>query len=330
MHIIDKKDRINSMKVNNPVFIVGPGRSGTSLLYRILQKHPEFKPQNCPVSVDLTESRVFSNPEAIYDKDKTPGLGAYSYMLFNDSLFSEFTSSLHWIVRWQKALGSSVLSRGYNIFTRRFLRTLRMRILFWKLYQGPVTARRFFETARKARGVERILEKTPQHLERLPEIKYTYPDSRVIGIIRHPIDVFTSHRRRYQAERRAGVSGDQLEWLNLEVEQFCEKFIMDEDIIRHENSRNDGSFICVRYEDLTTCPQQTLQRILFFLGENYEEECVVKDETSQLYWEIDPYLFDEIYKKTKDWRAYVEQDDAEYIEATLKQQMERLGYERYT
>jgi hypothetical protein len=318
------------MKNKCPVFIVGPGRSGTSLLYRILQKHPVFEPQNCAVRVDLTESQVFSAPESICDKERTPGVGAYSYMLFDDSLFSEFTSSFYWTVRWQRMLGTSILSRGHNIFASRLSFNGGLRKLFWRLYRGPTTVRRFFETARKARGVERILEKTPQHLQRIPEIKYTYPECRIVGITRHPIDVFTSHRRRYQAERRTGASGDQVEWLNITVEQFCERFAVYEDIIRHENSRNDGGFIWVRYEDLTTSPQKTLQRILLFLGEDYEEKCVVKDETNQLYWEIDPYLFDEIYTKTKDWRVFIEQDEAEYIETTLKPQMKRLGYQRYT
>jgi hypothetical protein len=63
------------MNDNNPVFIVGPARSGTSLLYRILQKHPVFVPQNRLVSVDLTESRVFSDPDTIYDKGKMRGGG---------------------------------------------------------------------------------------------------------------------------------------------------------------------------------------------------------------------------------------------------------------
>jgi len=318
------------MRENNPVFIVGPGRSGTSLLYRVLQKHPIFKPQNCPVGVDLTESGVFSTPEAIYDNNKTPGVGAYSYMLFNDTLFSEFKSKLRWSVAWQKMLGTSVLPGDYNFFTRRLLHNRGLRLFLWSLYQGPIMARHFFETAIKARGVKRILEKTPQHLQRIPEIMHTYPESRIIGIIRHPIDIFTSHKRRYQAERQAGASDDQLAWLNVTAEQFCAGFMMDEDIIRRENNSNDGYFIHVRYEDLTERPQKTVQRVLSFLGERYEEKCVVEDETDRFYWEIDPYLFNGIHTKTKDWRAYIKLEEAEYIEATLESQMERLGYQRYT
>jgi len=318
------------MKENNPVFIVGPARSGTSLLYRILQKHPVFEPKNCAAGVDLTESQVFSATEAIYSKRRTPGVGAYAYMLFNDALFNQFTSSLYWTMRWQTVLGSKVLLRAYDNFPIRLLGKLGLRKLLWKLFRGPVTVRGFFETARKARGVGRILEKTPQHLQRIPEIRCTYPDSRIIGICRHPIDIFTSHRRRYQAEHRAGASGDQMEWLNITAEQFCERFIVYEQIIWHEKNRNDGGFMSVQYEDLTKNSQETLRRILLFLGESYEEKCVVKDETKQLYWEIDPYLFDEIHTNTKDWRLYVEQGTAEYIETTLNAQMKRLGYKRYT
>jgi hypothetical protein len=219
---------------------------------------------------------------------------------------------------------------GYDIFTRRYLRHWRLRILFWRLYRGPTTVRRFFQIAREAREVERILEKTPAHLQRIPEIKYTYPDSRIIGIIRHPIDIYSSFRRRYQAEQQAGISADQLEWLNFTVEQFCERFVIYEGIIRQENDRNDGSFMLVRYEDLTTSPEKTLQQVITFLGEAYDEICLVKDESDRMSWKIDPYLFDEIHTKTKDWRAYIEQGEAKYIEANLKPQMESLGYERYT
>ncbi len=318
------------MKENSPTFIVGPGRSGTSLLYRILQKHPVFKTQNCPAGVDLTESNVFCAPRAVYDKTKTQGVGAYSYMLFNDTLFSEFVSKLRWTVRWQRMLGTSVLPGGYNFFTRRLLRNRCLRVIFWRLYQGPTMARSFFAIAKNARGVERLLEKTPLHLQRIPEIMYTYPESQIIGLIRHPIDIFTSYRRRYEVERQTGASADQLAWLHVTPKQFCARYTMDEGIIRREKSRNDGRFLCVRYEDLTRNPQETLRTILIFLGERYEEQCVVKDETDRLYWEIDPHLFDQIRVQTKDWREYIELEQAEYIEVNLKQPMEQLGYERYT
>ena len=190
--------------------------------------------------------------------------------------------------------------------------------------------RSFFELAKKARGVERVLEKTPQHPHRIPEIRHTYPDCRLIGIIRHPIDTFTSYRRRYEVECNRGAGDDQLAWLEITPEQFCAGYRMEERIIRREDARQDGNFMSIRYEDFTNSPQETLKRILFFLGERYEEQCVVGDETDKAYWDVAPYLFADIRRKTKEWREYINQEEAEYIEVTLKQSMERLGYERYT
>jgi len=105
---------------------------------------------------------------------------------------------------------------------------------------------------------------------------------------------------------------------------------MEERIIRREDARQDGNFMSIRYEDFTNSPQETLKRILFFLGERYEEQYVVGDETDKAYWDVDPYLFADIRRKTKEWREYIRQEEAEFIEVTLKQSMERLGYERYT
>jgi len=318
------------MKENSPVFIVGPGRSGTSLLYRILQKHTAFRPKNCPAGVDLTETKIFSAPGTVYDKKRAQGVGAYSYLLLNDALFDEFKSKLRRVARWQKLLGTSILPGEYNFFTRRLLNNRILRLMFWRLYQGPAMVRSFFEIAKKARGVERLLEKTPLHLQRIPEIKYTYPDAKIIGIIRHPIDTFTSYRRRNEVELKSGASFEQVFWLNATPEQFCSGYAMDEGIIQRENKQSDRDFMYIRYEDLTTNPRETLQRIFSFLGEEYEEQCLVEDETDQMYWEIDPLLFNKIRTKTKNWRDYIEQDEAEYIESTLKTSIEQLGYKRYT
>ncbi len=43
------------MALCSPVFIIGEARSGTSILYRTLQKHPTFRPRE----IDLTETHLF-------------------------------------------------------------------------------------------------------------------------------------------------------------------------------------------------------------------------------------------------------------------------------
>jgi hypothetical protein len=318
------------MKSSAPVFIVGPSRSGTTLLYRILQKHSVFKPHNSPVGVDLTESQVFYSPESIYNKEKGQRVGAYSYVLCDSDLFDEFLGELRWTRIWQKLLGTRVLPGNYNFLTRRFLNYRMLRLIFWNLYRGPAMARAYFRVAMRARGVERILEKTPTHLHRIPEIVNTYPDARVVGIVRHPIDVFTSYKRRYEIEHRAGIATDELAWLKISPEQFCTRYKMDAELIKHRNGLGNSCFMYVSYEDLTNNPQETVRQLLTFLGESYEEQCVNLKETKRLHWNVDPHLFDEIQTKTKDWREYIKKEEAEYIELNLALPMKQLGYRRYT
>jgi ABC-type polar amino acid transport system ATPase subunit len=46
----------DEMKNDHPVFIVGEARSGTSVLYRTLQKHSSFRPKE----INLVESKILS------------------------------------------------------------------------------------------------------------------------------------------------------------------------------------------------------------------------------------------------------------------------------
>jgi hypothetical protein len=117
-----------------------------------------FRPQKCPVGVDLTETKIFDSPRAAYNKEEAAGVGSYSYMLFNDVLCDEFIKKSRGKMLWQKILGTSVLPGSKSILTRYLLRNPAIRVLFWKLYKGPSMVRDFFEIAQKARGVERLLE----------------------------------------------------------------------------------------------------------------------------------------------------------------------------
>lgn len=318
------------MKSINPVFIVGPSRSGTTLLYRILQKHSVFKPHHCAVGVDLTESQAFSAPDSIYNNDKAQRVGAYPYMLNDDDLFNEFLGEMRRARVWQKLISTSLLPGDYNFFTRRLLNYPRLRLMFWKLYRGPAMARAFFSIAKRARGVNRILEKTPAHLHRLPEIFCTYPNGKAVGIVRHPIDIFTSYKRRYEVERQTGLSADDLAWLRISPEQFCTSYAKDEEAIRYRQKLNKSRFVCIQYEHLIRHPEKTIREILQFLGEPFEEQCVKLQEPEHLHWKVDPHLFNEIKTKTKDWREFIEKAEAEYIESSLAMPMKRLGYQRYT
>jgi hypothetical protein len=319
----------------SPVFIMGPARSGTSLLYRLLQLHSEFRPGNCESGVELTETKAFQFPSLLYKRKTSYGGGAYSYMLFNRSLYHEFKLKTASLCRWQTMLEKYVISGDYNSVANRFKFTREntynelIRRWLWRLYRGPRLMQYFFEIAKKARGVKRLVEKTPMHLKRIPEIRTTFPNAKMIALCRHPIDIYSSYRRRFKAELAAGVVAEN-SWLDISAGDFCGHYEEEVEIIKAELSKGSDGFLHVRYEDMTQDPESTLLRIFSFLGLGFEQGCIVDDERSQMNWKIDPHLFGTIKTKTKEWKEFVAESEAEYIEDRLGPAIQYLGYERYT
>lgn len=315
------------MKQESPVFIVGAPRSGTSILYLTLQKHSNFKPWNCSndSEAELTESNIFRLP---YDTYLVSASAAFAYMLHNQTFYEQFTAAIQPIYHHQKLLlGKRHL---YKIIPKLPFIQPSTRISLWRLLENDLLVRSFFYYAKLARGAHRIVEKTPQHISLLPEIKATFPQSKLIYIARHPVDVFSSYRRRLKDALKLGNSKTQLNWLNLSLKVFCEKYTNYINIALQESINNPQNFLLIRYEDFVTDTRDALKQIFGFLKESYESGCVLEKRVHKVNWQGDPNLFDGIKQKTKEWQSYVQASEADLIEMRLASVMKQLGYANYT
>lgn len=179
------------MKHESPVFIVGAPRSGTSILYRTLQRHPSFKPQKCKSEVNLAESFVFQSPYMNYGGYSNTNQ-AFQYMLSDKESYHHFLESTQWIKMYQNLLiGKNII---YNSLIK--LKISSLRATLQKVSLNDISTRIFFYFAKQARGVNRIIEKSPDNIFKLPEIKATFPNSKLLFVYRHPVDVFSSYKRR--------------------------------------------------------------------------------------------------------------------------------------
>ena len=124
----------------------------------------------------------------------------------------------------------------------------------------------FMESIARRQHVERWTEKTPEHLLYAPEIKRTIPDAQFIHIIRDGRDVAASmgvlgYIPVFPWDRRREVlaAGLYWEWLLRQGRKAAQAI--------------DPDYMEVRYEDLVTNPQPTLDRISSFIGcdLNYEQ-----------------------------------------------------------
>jgi len=224
-------DISNLMKDESPVFIVGAARSGTSLLYGILLRHSSFKcQQKSNQSIPRShESHVFDYPKVAYSSKF-----ALNYILQDKKLHSQFLESIKLIRDYQNFLGNflyiSCLKK--NIFRKTA----------YKINLSHLVLRTYFYYAKQSRQVARILEKTPSHIFRLPEMKVTFPKAKYLFIYRHPVEVFSSYKRRFKMSQEEEFKSAGGKWLEVSIEKFCKNYRDSIDIALKEQALNPTKF----------------------------------------------------------------------------------------
>jgi hypothetical protein len=194
------------MKEKSPVFIVAAPRSGSTLLYKLLQYHYRFTPQKCHSKSEIApyETAAFRKP---YHLPKyTP---AFKYMLENRELHMQFLQDGREILNSKTLFDLNlIISLHQKILTgepekyQLLGRVTILRKLLWNLTGLKNFVRLFFYYSNLARGEERIVEKTPLHIFNLLEIRATFPQAKLIAIVRHPLDVYSSYKMRLKKELR--------------------------------------------------------------------------------------------------------------------------------
>lgn len=296
-----------------PVFIVGEARSGTSILYRTLQKHSVFRPKK----INLHEAKMFHYSNRSYLLEDAENSNPLCYMLNNIEMYKQFLTSIKKIRLMHRVL---CMISGYQSINFRLANRIQ---LWWYLNLNHVVLRSFFYFAKEARGANRLVEKTPNNLRHSTKLILAFPKSKLLYIYRHPIDVYTSYVRRGKIESKEG-------WLNLSPDRFCGIYRNRIRIALKYSRKAKDSFLLVKYEDFTQKTDIEVKKICTFLGVCFQKETITEKNPDLTKWKPDPYLFAEIRPKTKNWRDYIRFEDAQYIETQLIAEMKMLDYERYT
>ena len=308
------KEISNEIKQTSPVFIMGVKRSGTSMLYRTMQKHSLFTPKQ----IDLTETGIFRKATRAYQFDEEHPWDLINYMLKDQAHYKKFLTSIRLPQRLQKALDTKrILSRAAN-------QRESSKRLWWYLVQSPYIIRSYFYYAQQARECQRLVEKTPHNVEFIPQIIHTFPKAKLICMFRHPVDVYSSRQRRGQ------MKDPNHGHLLMTIEDFCLNYRDSANQVLKQTEVQDQPILPVRYEAFTQNPAEEFHRICEFLAVPFEEDAIVEKKPDLSKWRPDPHLFGPIVPKTKDWQDFMTRDEARAIEHTLASTLSRLNYARYT
>jgi Sulfotransferase family len=293
------------MKRSRPVFIVGEARSGTSILYRTLQKHPSFR----PLRPNLVETEIFAQLRRtfLFRPGYPPTL--VRFMLEDEGEYKRFLAS----VRVPRAV--SALVSPVNLAVRDRSDAL------WAMNLSALVVRAYFFHAARARGVRRLVEKTPTNTRNLPKLAACFPRARLLYVHRHPVDVFASYRRRVLADPDAG-------WAVLDVGPFCDAWGRSTARALRWAASHDDLHL-VSYERFTSAPEVAFADVCRFLGEPVEPEAVREPRPDVGRWRGDPHLWGEIVPTTKDWRDFVTATEMSELQERLAPPMRALGYAPY-
>lgn len=213
------------------VFIVGCGRSGTTVLRRVLETHPKFS--------SGPETHIFTKINIWYERLSGKSIKTYD---------------LEWI---------SENCTRFNVIPGEITRIRAESSCL------PEFAHRFFERFLLKDAATRWIEKTPGHVKQLDYISRYFPLAKFVHIVRDPRDVVCSLRTHPQWKIVHGELRPHT--INRPVRECLERWMKDVSAGLQGRSICPDRYLETRYEDILQHPKEQLERLLSFLGEDWDE-----------------------------------------------------------
>lgn len=200
------------------IFIVGVGRSGTSLLHSMIGAHPDV------VAVPETSflRRIVFSPNT-----------ASVTALKEDSKLDRF-----------EGLRAALVAVNYAEDRRL------------EAYKNAI----------QDLNANFVVDKDPRLVEYVPLLKKAFPTARIIHIYRDPRDILASKKEASWSSGRSLVS-----YLIASRAQIADALLAEE----------RGEVLSIKYEDLISSPQQTLEQATQYLGLSFQAEMLNYTQTAE-------------------------------------------------
>ena len=223
----------------DPIFIVGCSRSGTTLLQALL----------------MTQENTYSLPETHFFS-----ITSRSIITDRDGFLE--SSCLPEVLRDVKM----VMGLEVPPAARRTLISLAEQKYLNKKRLFELTVFPFLHRQIHKYDLQDIvlIEKTPFHFAAMEEIAEFYPMARFIGIIRHPVAVTTSRKKNIIQDKKLTIKALASQWNRMIF--LCEKF----------QEKNQERIYLLKYEDLVQNVSQKMSELCSFLNIKYNSYLLEK------------------------------------------------------
>jgi hypothetical protein len=295
-------------KLEGPVFVVGPGRSGTTLMQSILSAH----------------SRLTIAPET-------------HFMSFVEDRGLEHGKPADFDAFWRELTGW-VRFRDLGVSPDRCLAVLGDT-------RAP-TFENIFRTLLavygESLGKKRVGEKTPGHSSFISFLYHWFPDARILAMIRDPRAVVASQLRTQYVQARLAPTGLRTGLVAGSRIHEIAHFARNWQVVVGERLRpwvDDPRLCVVQYESLVSKPTVTVREICAFLGEPYEPQMLSSRRSAALAAEAGNEPFDswrtEHHRRSNEavsaqsidrWRSELSSLETALVEGLCGETMMRFGY----
>ncbi len=297
------------MNGTRPIFVAGPARSGTTLLRSILNKHPDVWVSNETHYFDILRLRLRGHERSALSPSQREASEAFFRPLLaqDDRVFGAESSDGDGVVRL-RALALEA-GDGADAYFESFCR---------------------YGADRRGRG--RWGEKTPRNVFRLDELFAFAPDAQVVCTLRDPRAVVASYR-----DQRAKGAETVSAWYaagRRRIEQMYHPVLVGlvwkaavAAAIRARKRYGDNSVYIVRYEDLVTAPEDSVRRLVDWLGVEFDEAMLDIEMIGSSYAAGYRGQAGFSTEPLRRWQKALSPGDVAAVQSSCRRLMTAVGYE---
>jgi hypothetical protein len=299
-----QKLELKGKKLNSPIFIVGCGRSGTSLLTGILGNHRNiYRIKNETHFFRDLKPKIYTLCNYFERKQDFEKLVLSILTIFEKGFWNIYDD-----VRKERFSNNIVQLSNEIKSTNEFI-NIKNKTDAFNLCTNFLTIKE---------NKKRWLEKSPGHIRTVSRILKEYPEAKIIAIYRDPRAVYCSWK--YSDFFRNSAMN------NIIVFTFIWKLAVK--IGEHLLTTLSMQYHQLKYEDLISNPEDKIKEICDFINEPYEPEMLKNIKVFNSSFEADNQksgICKDLTTTTK-WKELLTKSEIIFIDLLTKNDRTRFAY----